>query len=138
MVTDHEDKKNILETFDEITLDLIYSDIEMAKQLLEDEGFDHEKELQHGVQSIKKIQFLIKAQKNIIKDKKLLKLAFDKLKTSIAENAEKTGLLLKELLQSKTPAFQYRKLEEWTDDEIREVLNDVDIIRLLEELENNE
>jgi len=51
------------------------------------------------------------------------------------ENAHRTTDVLIGLLQTKTPSVQYRKLEKWTDDEIRDVLADLDLIELMEELD---
>lgn len=137
MVTDIGDGKSFLESFDEITLDLIHSDFYMAKEFLQKEGIDVDEELEYSTQQVKKLKFLARAKMNSSKNEIILKTALEKLRVSIAENAEKAGRILRDLLRDKTPAVQYRKLEEWTDDEIREVLNDVDLVRLLEELEDD-
>jgi len=137
MDTKKTDKKNMLERFDDITLEQIHSNASAAKEFLLEEGLDPEKELEHGLKQIKKLQFLAKAKLNKAKDESLLEMAFAKLKQSISDNAQKTGDILKGFLQSKNPALQYRKLEKWTDEEIRDVLQDIDLVQLLEELEKD-
>lgn len=137
MDTKKADKKNMLERFDDITLEQIHSNVNAAKEFLLEEGLDPEKELEHGLKQIKKLQFLAKAKLNKAKDEGLLEMAFAKLKQSISDNAQKTGDILRGFLQSKNPALQYRKLEKWTDEEIRDVLQDIDLVQLLEELEKD-
>mgnify|MGYP000727062330 CR=1 FL=1 len=56
----------------------------------------------------------------------------------IRENSERASEALINLLHTKTPTFHYRKLENWTDDEIRDVLSDVDLIKLIEELKKDQ
>ena len=129
------DNKNLLECFDNITIDLISSNVEEAKVFLNEEGFDPNEELQYGLKQIKKLQFLAQAKLNKAKDNDLLEKAFHKLKQSFEKNSQKAGDILKELLIGKNTAVQYRKLENWTDNEIRDVLNDVDLVDLLEQLD---
>jgi len=134
-------KKNITEILnrlDNTELELLHSDIEYAKTFLKEEGFDIEQELSFSVKHIAKIQFMTKAIKNKTKDQELLEITYNKLKKAIQENAQKATDTLITLLQSKRPAMQYRKLDKWTDDEIREVLADVDLIELIEELEKED
>jgi len=138
MVSDNRNKKTMLDHFDDITLKQIHSNVEASNEFLSSEGLQPDEEIKYGIQQIKKLQFLAKAKLNQSKNEKLLQIAFERLKFSLAKNADKTGTVLKNLLQSKTPSVQYRKLKEWSDDEIREVLNDIDLVRLLEELDDEE
>jgi len=131
--------KTILDRLDTIELKLLQEDIEYAKQYLKEEGIDLDEEQEFAAKSIKKVQFMAKAISNKIKDQTLLEVALMRIKKAIQENAQKTSDMLIGLLQTKTPSVQYRKLEKWTDDEIRDVLADVDLVKLMEELdkENN-
>ena len=78
---------------------------------------------------------MAKALSNKKQDNTLLEKALDRIKKVIAENAMQTSEALMSLLQKKTPSIQYRKLENWSDDEIRDVLADVDLVKLMEELD---
>ena len=129
-------KKNkaILDRLDKVELELLQHDTEYAKQFLIEEGIDPDKEIEFSGQFMKKIRFMALGMSNKQRDLKLLDVAFDRLKEVLRENSERASEALINLLHAKTPAIHYRKLESWTDDEIRDVLSDVDIIQLIEEL----
>lgn len=126
---------SLLNRLDKVELEMLYQNTEHAKQFLKEEGFDIEKESEYAEQFMKKVKFLSLAHSNKQKDLRLLETAFARIKDAIKENAQKTTEMLITLLHSKTPAVHYRKLENWTDDEIRDVLADVDLVKLIEELE---
>jgi predicted phosphohydrolase len=128
--------KNILDRMDSVELELMQNDTEYAKQFLKEEGFDIQDEQSYGNQYMKKIKFIAAAVANKQQDIKLFERAYSRVKKAIQENAQKTNDVLISLLHSKTPSVHYRKLENWSDDEIREVLADVDLIKLMEELDN--
>lgn len=126
--------KTILDRLDKVELELLQHDTEYAKQFLMEEGIDPDKEIEFSGQFMKKIRFMALGMSNKQRDLKLLDVAFDKLKEVLKENSERASEALINLLHTKTPAIHYRKLESWSDDEIRDVLSDVDLIQLIEEL----
>ena len=126
--------KTILDRLDKVELELLQHDTEYAKQFLIEEGIDPDKEIEFSGQFMKKIRFMALGMSNKQRDLKLLDVAFDKLKEVLKENSERASESLINLLHTKTPAIHYRKLESWSDDEIRDVLSDVDLIQLIEEL----
>lgn len=130
--------KTILDRLDKVELELLQHDTEYAKQFLTEEGIDIEKETEFSGQFMKKIRFMAIGMSNKQRDLKLIDVAFDKLKEVIRENSERASVALINLLHTKTPTFHYRKLENWTDDEIRDVLSDVDLIKLIEELKKEQ
>jgi ribosomal protein S15P/S13E len=127
--------RNILDLLDNVELELLQSDTEYAKQYLIEEGVDIAEEEEFAILYMKKIQFMAKALSNKKQDHTLLERALERVKKVIAENATQTSEALMVLLQKKTPSIQYRKLENWSDDEIRDVLADVDLVKLMEELD---
>lgn len=131
----NKDNRTILDRLDNIELKMLQEDVEYAKQYLVDEGVDIVKEQDFAKQFMKKVEFMTKALSNKNKDQSLLEIAFERVKEAIQENAQKTTDKLIALLQAKTPSVQYRKLDKWTDDEIRDVLADVDLVKLMEELD---
>jgi hypothetical protein len=131
----NKDNKTILNRLDSVELELLYKNTEYAKEFLIEEGFIIEDELKYADSRIKKIRFLAQAISNKKDDQKLFEAAYARVKQAITENAQKTTEVLLALLQSKTPSVQYRKLENWSDEEIREVLADVDLVKLMEEME---
>lgn len=126
--------KTILDRLDNIELELLQNDTEYAKQFLIEEGINLEEELMFSNQFIKKIRFMALGLSNKQRDQKLLDIAFERIKEVIKENSEKASEALINLLHVKTPSVHYRKLENWSDDEIRDVLTDVDLVKLMEEL----
>ena len=126
--------KTILDRLDKVELELLQHDTEYAKQFLMEEGIDPDKEMEFSAQFMKKIRFMALGMSNKQRDLKLIDVAFDRLKEVLKENSERASEALINLLHAKTPAIHYRKLENWTDDEIRDVLSDVDLIQLIEEL----
>ena len=128
----------ILNRIDNIELELISSDTEYAKNFLVDEGFNIEQEIDFSVKYIAKVKFMAQALANKNRDQHLLEKAFIKIKEVIQENSNLASVKLAALLQKRTPLVQYRKLEKWSDEEIKEVLADVDLVKLLEELSNKD
>ena len=126
--------KTILDRLDKVELELLQHDTEYAKQFLMEEGIDPDNEIEFSGQFMKKIRFMALGMSNKQRDLKLLDVAFDRLKEVLKENSERASEALINLLHTKTPAIHYRKLESWSDDEIRDVLSDVDLIQLIEEL----
>lgn len=126
--------KTILERLDSVELELLQNDTEYTKQFLIEEGIDPEEELVFSNQYMKKIRFMALGLSNKQRDYELLDIAFERIKEVIKENSEKASEALISLLHTKTPSVHYRKLENWSDDEIRDVLTDVDLVKLMEEL----
>ena len=126
--------KTILERLDSVELELLQNDTDYVKQFLTEEGIDPEEELLFSNQYIKKIRFMAAGLSNKKRDQKLLDIAFERIKEVIKENSEKASEALINLLHANTPSVHYRKLENWSDDEIRDVLADVDLVKLMEEL----
>tara|TARA_R110000822_G_scaffold107915_4_gene236987 strand:- start:146 stop:562 length:417 start_codon:yes stop_codon:yes gene_type:complete len=131
-------KKNILNLLDNVELEILQKNTEYAKKFLEEEGFNTLEELKFAGEYMKKIKFLSKAVANKKQDLTLMEKALIHLKKAIDENINQTTDVLISLLKTKSPKLQYRKLENWSDDEIRDVLADVDLLKLMEELENLE
>lgn len=129
--------KTFIDNMDDIELDLLRINDDYAKEFLIDEGFDPEKETEFANQFMKKIRFMTTGLANKKRDIRLLDIAFDRLKEVIRANSTKASGVLINLLHQKTPAVHYRKLENWSDDEIRDVLGDIDLVKLMEELKND-
>lgn len=132
------ERDRILRAFDELFLKSLRMNDEAARGYLVDEGIDPEKEAEYGERVAKRIAFMMKGKQQQEKDANLLAKAMELLRAKFAENADRTGQLLQQLLQSKRPLVQYRKLSEWSDDQVRAVLNDVDVVELMETLERGE
>jgi hypothetical protein len=126
--------KTILEKLDSVELELLQNDAEYAKNFLTEEGISYQEEMLHSNQFMKKIRFMALGLSNKKRDQNLLEKALERIKDAVKENSQKASEVLINLLHEKTPSFHYRKLESWSDDEIRDVLADVDLVKLMEEL----
>ncbi|MCY4298266.1 MAG: hypothetical protein OXC61_03080 [Flavobacteriaceae bacterium] len=129
----NKNKRTILDVMDNMELELITKNVKYAEQYLEDEGFDVVEEKKFASQFIRKLQFKLEAEHKKKKYSVLLEKALDKVKKSMKGNTTFRTEDLKSLILSKAPSVQYRKLENWTDDEIRDVLKDVDLLKFIEE-----
>lgn len=133
----NENKKSFFDKIEDGLTDYIKGDLEQAKEALKFEGLDPNYEITDGRKLINKFAFRYKAKHNKEKDQNLIDLAVIKLKEVFEKNRELAGRELSKLLGEKTPAYQFRNLEKLSDDELREVLEEVDLIKLIENLEEN-
>lgn len=113
----------------------VSSNQETATDFLKKEGVDLSKYLASGIMAIRKSAFLKKAQENKERDDSLMEKALVLLKRKIEENLSLTGDMLVGLLRQKAPNVQFRSLDKLDDEEIREILSNVDLAKLMEELE---
>ena len=129
-------KQNILDLFDKLEIDLLRKNTSYAEDFLKERDLDIVAEKEYASQYLKKVEFMTRAVEQKSKDQDLIERAVERIKDIIEKNSSlaRDGLIA--LLESKAPAVQFRKLENWTEDEIREVITDVNLIELLEELDN--
>lgn len=113
----------------------VSSNPETATDFLNKEGIDVNKYVSSGIKEIRKSEFLRKARVNKERDEGLLEKALVLLKHKIEENLGKSGDILIGLLRQKAPNVQFRSLEKLDDDEIREILSNVDLAKLMEDLD---
>lgn len=113
----------------------VSSNKEIATDFLKKEGIDVNKYVVSGIKEIRKSEFLRKALANKERDEGLMEKALVLLKQKIEENLSKSGDILIGLLMKNAPNVQFRSLDKLDDDEIREILTDVDLARLMEDLE---
>lgn len=139
MKSPNNNTESFFDRFDEAYEELLVNDSNEAKAFLADEGYDLEEGELKRRRITKKIKFQLKAIHNKQKDESLIEKAYEKLQAFIANNRELAGNELKTFLQKAAPAYQFRNLEKLDDNGIRELLTEVDLVKLIEELdkENN-
>ncbi|WP_421872963.1 hypothetical protein [Marinoscillum sp.] len=131
-------RKSIFDSFDDLSLNTIDESFEAAQQFLAELNIDSNEVGVQGANDFKKYIFLSKAKENQTKDASLLEQVKDRLKELIQHNAQLTGEILQNALAQRSTSFQFRNLEKWSDDELREVLSDSDLTKILEDLEDIE
>lgn len=129
---------DFFDRFDEAYEELLMNDSNEARIFLADEGYDIKEGALKRMKIAKKIAFKIEAIHNKQKDESLLKRAYEKLQAFIEKNRELAGNELKILLQKTAPAYQFRNLEKLDDVGIRELLTEVDLVKLIEELDKED
>lgn len=129
---------SIFENFDKLSANVIIEDFDAAKEFLAELKINTDELSAQGANEFKKALFLAKAKANQVHDQSLLERLRDKIKESMERNAALAGEILKSVLAEKKASFQFRNLEKWSDDELREVLGDIDLTKLLEDLDDME
>lgn len=130
--------EDFFDRFNEAYEELLMNDSNEAKAFLAEEGFDVEAGMLRRKKLAKKFEFKLRAIHNKQKDESLLEKAYEKIQVFIAKNKELAGNELKTLLQRVAPAYQFRNLEILDDEGIRELLTEVDLVKLIEELDKED
>jgi hypothetical protein len=131
-------KTKLLEKLDDLSLNVTNNDVQMATEFLKGLGIDADEEAAFGLKEIQRTYFLAKAHQNQARDKSLLQILQTKIKESFEKNASLTGQILQNALGQNRASFQFRNIENWSEDEMRDVLSDIEITKLLEDLDNLE
>jgi uncharacterized protein YaaW (UPF0174 family) len=138
MKSSDDHREDFFERFDEAYEELLMYDGDEARAFLVEEGYDLEAGFLIRKKISKKLEFKLTALYNRQKDESLLEKAYEKLQVFISKNRELAGDELKILLQKAAPAYQFRNLEKLDDDGIRELLTEVDLVKFIEDLDNEE
>lgn len=123
-----------LKGLDALALHLIHTSADEAWAFLKDEGLDINEEAEYGRKAIKKLKFIARAKANSARNTELLEQAVVLMREQIGRGVELVGDALRNALGDRAADFQFRNLDKWTDSQMREVLNDVDILQLMEAL----
>ena len=113
--------------------DSISSNGEDSYKYLSEQGINPDVIVTEGIQEINRYLLTKKAAQNKYEMEALLEKATSRIRKFIEENKNKSKDILLNMLLEKSPAFQFRNLEQLTDDDIIEVLADVDLLKFLEE-----
>ena len=138
MTSYNKQNESFFDKFDETYEELLMSDVNAAKAFLTDEGFNPDLETEAGKKLIRKIEFKLTAIRNRQRDESLLEKAFEQLKVFIDKNKELVEEELRNLLHETAPSYQFRNLAKLDDEGIRELLTEIDLVKLLEELDKKE
>ncbi|WP_305981975.1 hypothetical protein [Roseivirga thermotolerans] len=126
----------LFKLYEELSTNISSDDLEMAREFLQEIGLRTDEIADEGIKEAKRIAFLAKANAQQTRDVSLLERASQKLKEAMQRNSEAVGKILLENLTSRQVSFQFRNLEKWSDEQMREVLNDLDLAKLIEELDD--
>jgi hypothetical protein len=133
---DKKSKGKLWDRFEDLSLNTSDKDATAAAEFLAELGINPTEESQFGAQEIRRLHFLARARSNESRDKTLLEKLKSKILEAVERNKEMTTEILKQAMTEKKASFQFRNIEKWSDEEMREVLNDLEITKLLDDLDN--
>lgn len=133
---DTNNKDNVIELVNEGILSYIQEDNEFAKDFLIDNDIDMDKERELANRELRKRVALAKATEKQMSDGSLLKQAMQRIREISSSYEGHDSIALQTLLKTSGIGLQFRNIEDWTDEEMREVLSDVDLIKLLSKLKD--
>lgn len=107
---------------------------DIANEYLKEKGVDITSYVNKGIKEIKRIEFLRKAETNLSKHQELIERAIHKIKEAIPDTITNIEIAIRK----KSPAFQFRNLQELDEQQLREILMDVDLINTIEAIENKD
>lgn len=87
-----------------------------------------------GLKEIKQVEFLRKAETNLARHQELIETAIAKIREAIPNVISN----FENALKQRNPAFQFRNLQELDELQLREILEDVDLINIIEELDKKD
>lgn len=120
-----------LENIEKSILQLYLHNPELAKEELAAAGINVESLLEEGMNIIKQRQFKIEVEKN----RKNIHELFNKAKSLLNNLINRDREEALSILSTYQVKVQYRNLENFSEQELNDILRDVDLIKLVEELE---
>lgn len=131
-------QNSIFDYFEELSSNSVSENFDTAKAFLSELDLDVNELRSTGINEFKKTFFLYKAKVQENKDLHLLNKVRDKLKEAFERNMSLAGDILKNAISERKASYQFRNLDKWSDEELRDVLGDTDLAKLLEDLEDIE
>lgn len=111
--------------------------LEADKDLIYDSLKDDVQNLDEYNKKKKQIIFLAKARSKQKHNENLLELA-NRLQEAVMQNIDKPISILKQIIQGNESLALYRNLDKLSKDDIIEIIKDKNLVKLLEQLEEND
>ncbi|WP_138434171.1 hypothetical protein [Winogradskyella algicola] len=111
-------------------------DINDIRKSLSDYGVDLDANSQRQDKLIKQLKFKLRASINEEKDNALLKKAVESFQDAIQKGLDKPIAYLNQLIKQNQVEFQFNKLDKLSEDEIKEIIKDQNLIEIIELLED--
>lgn len=110
------------------------NDPEILDDMLRSEGYDPDRVEKTGISRIKKLLFQQEVAMKKEKMANLYSMAIERLQVATAETKE----AFLALLRTKAPSLQFRNLENLDEENIKQILNETEILDLMDKLEKGE
>jgi hypothetical protein len=127
-------KKINIEKLIDSYVEISSSDALALNEALKEYGYDPQRIETKGVQKIKQLLFQhqVASKKNILQD--LYAKAVSIVQLATADSKE----VIFSLLQKKSPSLQFRNLEKLDEENLRQILNETEILDLIDKLEKGD
>jgi|GEM_PF-1316204 len=109
-------------------------DSETLDEMLRCEGYDPKKLEENGISKIKRLMFQQEVQIKRAKIESLYSKAIKKLQSASVESKEAIFALLK----IKSPSLQFRNLEHLDEVNLKQILNETELLDLMKSIEDDE
>lgn len=109
--------------------------IEAVRESLAKEGVDFNGRSKSQEKFIKQLKFKLNVKANREKQEALLLSASERIKDAIIKGLDKPVAYLNGLIQENRVKFQYSKLKELSEEEIKEIIKDQNLIEIIEMIE---
>jgi len=125
-------KSNKIDKFFELSIEAFESDNE---SVYEEIGLSKDEYLNNKLNMIKRIKMKTLAQLNKAKNENLLFIALQKIQQVISSSNDAIKIELEKLILASSPQFQFRNLDKLDENDLKELLSDLDVLKLIEDLE---
>jgi uncharacterized protein (DUF2252 family) len=122
-----------LENIEKSILEMYMHNPELAREELAAAGYDINSLVNDGLALIKQHQF----QQQVASNKKHLQSIVNKAKALLIEKINLNKEVALTLLAQYQVKVQYRNISTFSEEELNEILKDVDLVKLIEDLEKN-
>jgi len=126
---------NIIINFNELSSEAFQDDNSDNNDVFKELGVNKDSYLHSKLKFVKKLNIKTKAELNQLKNKQLMEQAIDKVKDIIRNRVESTKEKLSTLINNEYPQFQFRNIDKLEEEDIKEVLNEIDLIEFIEKIE---
>jgi hypothetical protein len=128
------DKKVNIDKLIDSYMELASADPDLLKDMLREQGYDPSELEKRGIQKIKKLIF---TNQVALKKAKLINL-YNKATHMMNVASSDTREAILALLKRKSPNLQFRNLEKLDEENLRQILNETEVLELIDKLEKGQ
>jgi len=128
------DKKVDIDKLIDSLTELGYADSYLLNDMLREHGYDPSELEKRGIQKVRKLMF---TQQVLLKKSSLLNL-YDRAVQLVSAASSNTKEIILGLLKQKSPSLQFRNLENLDEENLRQILNETEILELIDKMEKGE
>ncbi|SHG25066.1 hypothetical protein SAMN05444483_10752 [Salegentibacter echinorum] len=124
--------KKSLDNFDKAIPD------DLVKKQLELEGVDLDEQSSSQDKFIKQLTFKLKSKSTTVKYDRMLEKASNYFKDALTKGLDKPISYMNELMRTNNLQTQFNRLDKLSEDQIKDIIKDQNLIEILEMLEDEE